>query len=132
MNLFQCKLLIFITEEILPTYPNDSRYFEEEWFVDWFNLIFGWHFEHYKNAYSFVDYEEQLDIVLDLAEQTWENPNFVDEFDQWKEDLEENDDPDKFTTYPIYLCKKYIEFRGEYFLTSKILCEYLREKITLL
>jgi hypothetical protein len=132
MNSIQCKLLVFITEEVLPTIPKDSSYREEEWFVDWVNLVFGWHFEHYKNAYSFDNYTDQLDTVLTLSEHTWESPNFVDEFEQWKECLEESDDPDKFTTYPIYLCKKYIEYRGEYFLTSKILCEYLEEKITLL
>jgi hypothetical protein len=118
-----------IKEEILQKIPIHSVYYKEEWFEDWFNLVFGWHFEHYANDYSFSTYKEQLDIVLNLSDDTWKHPNFIDEFGEWKEDLENEDDPDKFTTYPIYLCKKFLEEKD---LNSKFLCDYLSERITII
>jgi len=127
MNYDQCKLLNFIKEEVISKFLINSFHCNEEWYEEWFHIVFEWHFENYIDNYSYNTFNEQLDIILKLSEDTWNYPHFVDEFEEWKEDLEENDDPDQFTAYPIYLCK--MEKKEK---QSQILHNYLSERITII
>ena len=108
-------------------YSKESKYYKEDYFHDWFCLILFWNLNLYSKEWKIENCEMKLEIILKLSENTWEEEECIDEFEEWKEYLEETDNPDFFKSYPVYFCEIFMKDK-EKILNNINFINYMNEK----